>query len=1146
MKDKRGNKQYLEYGEQTIRLFPELYSAKEGPNGERVMARTVTFQVTDDCNLACKYCVSAGTKVLLDNYDLKNIEDIKVEDSVLGFEENVSGYYRNKVMKAKVLNTFHRKSKVLEIETENGLKLNITDNHKILSSPKKTFIEAGKLKVGDKIYYHPLIDLANKKNLSESINYKIGYITGIFKGDGSIKNYTRRSDNAQVYKTRLAVKDKEIIQRTKRYLDDLDFNTYLKPFMTSKKYNLKEDAIFSNRKDTYFNLLKLFENNFKKNINEDYCRGFLAGIYDAEGSFCKSRFLRICNTDKDIIDEIIRCLNKFSIEYVLEENGKTKNKEHKWNIRIDAKTDSKNSFNFLNIINSALPRKSFEGFLDYAPLKTLEIKNIKELPDEIDVYNLETETGTYIANGIAVHNCYQCNKGKRRMSFETAKKFVDYLLDADESNHYINPTISPFIIIDFIGGEPFLEIDLIEKIVNYFNDQCFLRQHPWATRHRFSICSNGVLYFDPRVQEFMHKNRGNISFSVTIDGNKELHDSCRVFPDGSPSYDLAVAAAQDWMNQGNYMGSKITIAPGNVQYLSGALKHMIELGYTEINANCVYEEGWELEHAQELYKQMKIFSDYLIENNLYRDIFCSLYQENFFQPKDPRDNQNWCFGAGTPILTTDGYKPIEKVKIGDMVYTEDGTIHPVINTMSHFADNVVKTKISGAFDIVCTDNHNFYTLPFDYIGNKGIKYYKSYTKKELKDIKHNDLLKLFTLPERNKSFDKRLAYIVGRFIGDGWKIKDKEQYFICCSKKEKEFLINKLEEANIEYSLFSNKTVEEFRILNSNKELIELLKDCGYKADGKHIPKEGFLWDNESLSSLIEGYIDSDGYKNKRGQYRINTVSYQLAQEIMLILRTLGFTPTCYINNRKGKSMIEGRKVSIKNRYEIYFYDNPERSKYVHKKDDEMWTYGLKLKKDIPQIVYNLTIEGNHSYIAGGFAVSNCGGTGLMLACDPDGWIYPCLRYMESSLGDDQPPLRIGHVDRGIETLDSEKEIIKCLDCITRRSQSTDECFYCPIAEGCSWCSAYNYQVFGTADARATFICIMHRARALGNLYYFNKIHIKENEDDRMLCYVPKEWAIPIIGEEEFSKLIEDSGGRLGINPFDEEFRKAQKERESN
>ena len=59
--------------------------------------------------------------------------------------------------------------------------------------------------------------------------------------------------------------------------------------------------------------------------------------------------------------------------------------------------------------------------------------------------------------------CYQINKGKRKMSLETAKKFVDFLLSTDESNHYINPTISPFIILEFIGGEPFLEIELIDK-----------------------------------------------------------------------------------------------------------------------------------------------------------------------------------------------------------------------------------------------------------------------------------------------------------------------------------------------------------------------------------------------------------------------------------------------------------------------------------------------------------------------------------------------------------------------------------------------------------------------------------------------------------------------------------------------------------
>ena len=45
-------------------------------------------------------------------------------------------------------------------------------------------------------------------------------------------------------------------------------------------------------------------------------------------------------------------------------------------------------------------------------------------------------------------------------------------------------------------------------------------------------------------------------------------------------------------NKKGYMGSKITIAPQNVQYVFEALKHMIELGYEEVNANCVFEEGW--------------------------------------------------------------------------------------------------------------------------------------------------------------------------------------------------------------------------------------------------------------------------------------------------------------------------------------------------------------------------------------------------------------------------------------------------------------------------------------------------------------------------------------------------------------------------
>ena len=150
-----------------------------------------------------------------------------------------------------------------------------------------------------------------------------------------------------------------------------------------------------------------------------------------------------------------------------------------------------------------------------------------------------------------------------------------------------------------------------------------------------------------------------------------------------------------------------------------------------------------------------------------------------------------------------------------------------------------------------------------------------------------------------------------------------------------------------------------------------------------------------------------------------------------------------------------------------------------------------------------------------------CGGTGSMLSCDYKGDLYPCIRYMESSIGDDAEPLIIGNVYDGLLHNDVEKERLKCLRCITRRSQSTDECFNCPIAQNCSWCSAYNYQTFGTADHRATFICIMHKARALANAYYWNKGFHKYAPFFRFKIWIPEEWASEIITRDEWLELCE-------------------------
>lgn len=389
--------------------------------------------------------------------------------------------------------------------------------------------------------------------------------------------------------------------------------------------------------------------------------------------------------------------------------------------------------------------------------------------------------------------CYQINKSTHVMPFEVAKRFIDMILDCDENTEqYIDSKHASGCIIEFIGGEPFLQIDLVSEISDYFEQQLILRNHPWATRHMFSICSNGVLYFDPKVQKYIKNHMGRLALSISIDGNKELHDSCRVFPDGSGSYDIAMKAVNHFINVlGGKMGSKMTLCPENISYTFDAVVSLLQNGYKDINLNCVYEEGWTNEHAKILYSELKKLADYILEND-YDDCFISIFEENWFHPKSLDDTQNWC------------------------------------------------------------------------------------------------------------------------------------------------------------------------------------------------------------------------------------------------------------------------------------------------------------------------------------------GGNGDMISLDWKGDIYPCIRFMESSLGNNLKPLVVGNVYDGIMVLKDHKQCAECLKNINRINQSSDECLNCTVAEGCGYCQAYNYQHSGgKIDKRATFHCIMHKARALANCYYWNKLYIKHNENKIHKLWLKEEDALKIIDKDEYDMLIQ-------------------------
>lgn len=67
--------------------------------------------------------------------------------------------------------------------------------------------------------------------------------------------------------------------------------------------------------------------------------------------------------------------------------------------------------------------------------------------------------------------------------------------------------------------------------------------------------------------------------------------------------------------------------------------------------------------------------------------------------------------------------------------------------------------------------------------------------------------------------------------------------------------------------------------------------------------------------------------------------------------------------------------------------------------------------------------------------------------------------------------------------------------------------------------SALHYQEYGTADKRVTHICVMHQARALANIYFWNKYYRQNDIHKRMKNYVPDEWALNIINQDELDML---------------------------
>jgi len=369
------------------------------------------------CIYNCNFCLARNTKILTENLIWKNIQDIKVGDTIIGFEKG------NLIKKTKVNFIFKRKKMVYEIKTNKGI-IYATDEHPFLNNlgkwiSIKDFYKKNSMKI--KSLRAKIRFLSFPTTFKENKNYKKGYIAGILKGDGTIGEgyYKDRNSYSKQRWISLRMIDKEPINRYINYLNDFKIKINLK-FAYQVYKNKKWWCYRAETRDK--KIIEKIKKVIKFKINKDFIKGYFAGLFDAEGSHNSA--LRIHSNDENFRDWLIYLGKKIGFNFINEKKG----------IRLIGGIEKK--IEFLSLINPTITRKKNYLFQKNTRLLNAEIISITPLKRQT-VYNLETDCHTFWANGFASHNCYRMVKGIRLRNVQSIIDEIK-LLQKNYGITYIN------------------------------------------------------------------------------------------------------------------------------------------------------------------------------------------------------------------------------------------------------------------------------------------------------------------------------------------------------------------------------------------------------------------------------------------------------------------------------------------------------------------------------------------------------------------------------------------------------------------------------------------------------------------------------------------------------------------------------------
>jgi len=325
------------------------------------------------------WCFDKNANILMADLTYRPIHKIKIGDQILGKDKNGNLCF------AKVTKTFSR-------QTENLVKLT-TKKFDLICTPEHLFYlrnghdhwaKAKNLK-NKELHYFGYGDENNDE-------FKRGWLSGVADGDGCFYLQGNRLS------FRLKARDFEMVDNFINWSNHFSFPL--------RKVNyLEKDGYFIAILTLTKQVTKLQA--FLRHSNQiDFARGYLAGMYDSEGTGPhKVKQAVIYNNDEKIIDLLSIYLKLLDINFkIYKDAGRGGfHVNDNYHVKIN------NVPEFFIKCRPIISRKR-ENLLRMT-LKSvksrLKILDVINLNKKTKVYNLETEVNNYIVNGLLVHNCDQ-------------------------------------------------------------------------------------------------------------------------------------------------------------------------------------------------------------------------------------------------------------------------------------------------------------------------------------------------------------------------------------------------------------------------------------------------------------------------------------------------------------------------------------------------------------------------------------------------------------------------------------------------------------------------------------------------------------------------------------------------------------------